>query len=172
MCIKFITIYCPTKILQNKHVLWWNREKISRFINPNFGLIDISWSCGLMDKASDFGSEDCRFESCHDRYHFASYSKAHPLYTTLEFICKKQAFGKASSIWNLALWNFYFAIYNSAVKEKRVQVHMSLASSFHYVRCAPSDERNANYIETTSHCAVQRRKKCEYWVNFPPLLRI
>ena len=23
--------------------------------------------CGLMDKASDFGSEDCRFESCHGR---------------------------------------------------------------------------------------------------------
>ena len=23
--------------------------------------------CGLMDKASDFGSEDCRFESCHSR---------------------------------------------------------------------------------------------------------
>ena len=26
-----------------------------------------------MDKASDFGSEDCRFESCHDRYLFAFY---------------------------------------------------------------------------------------------------
>ena len=25
------------------------------------------WPCGLMDKASDFGSEDCRFESCHGR---------------------------------------------------------------------------------------------------------
>jgi hypothetical protein len=25
-------------------------------------------SCGLMDKASDFGSGDCRFESCHDRF--------------------------------------------------------------------------------------------------------
>ena len=24
-------------------------------------------ACGLMDKASDFGSEDCRFESCHGR---------------------------------------------------------------------------------------------------------
>ena len=23
--------------------------------------------CGLMDKASDFGSEDCRFESCQGR---------------------------------------------------------------------------------------------------------
>ena len=27
----------------------------------------IRWACGLMDKASDFGSEDCRFESCHAR---------------------------------------------------------------------------------------------------------
>ena len=28
------------------------------------------WPCGLMDKASDFGSEDCRFESCHGRNSF------------------------------------------------------------------------------------------------------
>ena len=27
--------------------------------------------CGLMDKAPDFGSGDCRFESCHDRYFLA-----------------------------------------------------------------------------------------------------
>ena len=27
----------------------------------------IARPCGLMDKASDFGSEDCRFESCHGR---------------------------------------------------------------------------------------------------------
>ena len=24
--------------------------------------------CGLMDKAPDFGSGDCRFESCHGRF--------------------------------------------------------------------------------------------------------
>ena len=30
-------------------------------------------SCGLMDKAPDFGSGDCRFESCHDRFFFPSY---------------------------------------------------------------------------------------------------
>ena len=29
--------------------------------------VDFKWPCGLMDKASDFGSEDCRFESCHGR---------------------------------------------------------------------------------------------------------
>ena len=28
--------------------------------------------CGLMDKAPDFGSGDCRFESCHARKHFVS----------------------------------------------------------------------------------------------------
>ena len=28
----------------------------------------VTRSCGLMDKASDFGSGDCRFESCHDRF--------------------------------------------------------------------------------------------------------
>ena len=31
------------------------------------------WPCGLMDKASDFGSEDCRFESCQGRYNSFSY---------------------------------------------------------------------------------------------------
>ena len=28
-------------------------------------------SCGQMDKASDFESEDCRFESCHDQNLFS-----------------------------------------------------------------------------------------------------
>ena len=28
--------------------------------------------CGLMDMASDFGSEDCRFESCHNRKNYFS----------------------------------------------------------------------------------------------------
>ena len=27
-----------------------------------------SWPCGVMDNASDFGSEDCRFESCQGRF--------------------------------------------------------------------------------------------------------
>ena len=31
-------------------------------------------SCGLMEKASGFESEDCRFESCHDRYFFQNFS--------------------------------------------------------------------------------------------------
>ncbi len=29
-------------------------------------------SCGAMDNASDYESEDCRFESCQDRYSFLS----------------------------------------------------------------------------------------------------
>ena len=28
----------------------------------------IGWPCGLMDKASVSGAEDCRFESCHGRH--------------------------------------------------------------------------------------------------------
>ena len=35
--------------------------------NWHFNFTMYNRSCGLMDKASDFGSEDCRFESCHDR---------------------------------------------------------------------------------------------------------
>lgn len=31
---------------------------------------EVKGSCSLMDKASDFESEDCRFESCHDRATF------------------------------------------------------------------------------------------------------
>ena len=27
-----------------------------------------SWPCGVMDNASDFGSEDCRFESCQGHF--------------------------------------------------------------------------------------------------------
>ena len=38
------------------------------FIKPNLPQVFTIRSCGLMDKASDFESEDCRFESCHDRY--------------------------------------------------------------------------------------------------------
>ena len=34
------------------------------------------WLCGLMDKASDFGSEDCRFESCHSRKGMGSFLRA------------------------------------------------------------------------------------------------
>ena len=32
--------------------------------------LNIQRPCGLMDKAPDFGSGDCRFESCHGRYLF------------------------------------------------------------------------------------------------------
>ncbi len=33
-------------------------------------LILYQWSCGAMDNASDYESEDCRFESCQDRKFF------------------------------------------------------------------------------------------------------
>ena len=32
--------------------------------------LKLTGPCGLMDKASDFESEDCRFESCHGRLFF------------------------------------------------------------------------------------------------------
>ena len=34
-------------------------------------LIVTSWSCGQMDKASDYESGDCRFESCQDQHLFS-----------------------------------------------------------------------------------------------------
>ena len=37
------------------------------FINKEINLQFILRACGLMDKAPDFGSGDCRFESCHAR---------------------------------------------------------------------------------------------------------
>ena len=45
---------------------------LSEGANPNEienknGLLSTERPCGLMDKAPDFGSGDCRFESCHGR---------------------------------------------------------------------------------------------------------
>ena len=37
--------------------------------------------CGLMDKAPDFGSGDCRFESCHSRNLFLILGVAHQSHT-------------------------------------------------------------------------------------------
>ena len=34
---------------------------------PNMGLLLVHFACGLIDKAPDFGSGDCRFKSCHAR---------------------------------------------------------------------------------------------------------
>jgi hypothetical protein len=36
----------------------------------NISLLKIKRPCGLMDKASDFGSGDCRFESCLGQFIF------------------------------------------------------------------------------------------------------
>jgi hypothetical protein len=36
--------------------------------------------CGLMDKAPDFGSGDCRFESCHARIFFCIVSSLIPVF--------------------------------------------------------------------------------------------
>ena len=37
-------------------------------LNGNLDSFNIISSCGLMVRASDFGSDDCRFESCHDLF--------------------------------------------------------------------------------------------------------
>ncbi|VDM43021.1 unnamed protein product [Toxocara canis] len=57
--------------------LFYNRGQQLRKSSKKSRLIDSdriqhkfgrrSWPRGLMDKASDFGSEDCRFESCRGR---------------------------------------------------------------------------------------------------------
>ena len=33
------------------------------------------WPCGLMDKASDFESEDCRFDPCQGRFDFYNFGQ-------------------------------------------------------------------------------------------------
>ena len=51
-------------------------REISGYQMTNKGLAYQVRPCGLMDKAPDFGSGDCRFESCHGRSVFFF-----PLYT-------------------------------------------------------------------------------------------
>ncbi len=47
-------------------------------MNPPMHVGRSMWPRGLMDKASDFGSEDCRFESCRGRHKtFFSHSHFH-----------------------------------------------------------------------------------------------
>ena len=38
--------------------------------------------CGLMDKAPDFGSGDCRFESCHGRLFLVSQDALDVMYVS------------------------------------------------------------------------------------------
>jgi len=38
-----------------------------RSVRQNLSSREDTRSCGAMDNASDYGSEDCRFESCQDR---------------------------------------------------------------------------------------------------------
>ena len=47
-----------------------SNDKDKNIFNKNKQVWQHCRTCGLMDKASDFGSEDCRFESCHVRQHF------------------------------------------------------------------------------------------------------
>ena len=61
------------KILRNLQasstlLLKWFRIILNICVSVNVYAQENTRSCGLMDKAPDFGSGDCRFESCHDRF--------------------------------------------------------------------------------------------------------
>ena len=44
-----------------------NIDQLAIEAHVNATILFIDWPCGLMDKASVSGAEDCRFESCHGR---------------------------------------------------------------------------------------------------------
>ena len=100
--------------------------------------------CGLMDKAPDFGSGDCRFESCHDRNIFlcfaeiliglCSQEKRIMNYYILEciwfktFLWKKNTWKDFSGLWpgglvrfgtNLKLWIIWRRIFDTKGKSTK-----------------------------------------------------
>ena len=69
--------------------------------------------CGLMDKASDFGSEDCRFESCQGRNFFSLFLLN--FFTKLSKACNKKEkrhhFSKGNNLHNSIhrkIWGSHF----------------------------------------------------------------
>ena len=67
-CVRSRTFCAKGEFLYYDEQIETSNNRMQRwFINCNLG------PCGLMDKASDFGSEDCRFESCHGRYFFKKF---------------------------------------------------------------------------------------------------
>ena len=82
-CIKNIQPIMLSKFLDNfsmerKVVFNQQRLRHAKGINCNMRYISVIDSrehislCSLMEKAPDFGSGDCRFESCHEQYFYAS----------------------------------------------------------------------------------------------------
>ena len=49
----------------------FKKYKTGPYFYQNYKSEHNDWPCGLMDKAPDFGSGDCRFESCHGRNIFS-----------------------------------------------------------------------------------------------------
>ena len=74
LCIVPILVYVLPKQVQGKIPKSFDLNGIiatqvvntKRLLGGQVGLPHV-WPCGLMDKAPDFGSGDCRFESCHGR---------------------------------------------------------------------------------------------------------
>ena len=60
--------------------------------------------CGLMDKAPDFGSGDCRFESCHARArkNFCRSVEISALYATFVIVAFVNANGLADRVASVA----------------------------------------------------------------------
>ena len=58
-------LYRHTNEITEKSIIWTAIRCILLKID-----ILLIRPCGLMDKASDFESEDCRFESCHGRIYY------------------------------------------------------------------------------------------------------
>ena len=79
ICILRNSIDMKVRNLRSK--LFWSRAELGKYFCLFFGrnennvicirdLLTFNTqhrSCGLMEKVSDYNSEDCRFESCHDR---------------------------------------------------------------------------------------------------------
>ena len=53
--------------------------EILRYLASTHIILTTPGPCGLMDKAPDFGSGDCRFESCHGRSLFSTDPWEEPL---------------------------------------------------------------------------------------------
>ena len=73
LAMRYLEYLCSRTIIVLNNVLMSQLQswlKQLGLIVEYFGRLR-KWACGLMDKAPDFGSGDCRFESCHARAMFS-----------------------------------------------------------------------------------------------------
>ena len=69
-CTPMTGVYVKETWIRLQHVLIGSTASVWDVTNA-----DMVSSCGLMDKAPDFGSGDCRFESCHGRILLLFYTR-------------------------------------------------------------------------------------------------